>query len=357
MYRLKLALAAIIGLLSVPLAALPPEPGTTRESDEASELIDKIVIHNMVYSGDNKPEGDRLRTELFQKLEAGCRKNDAWACAQITNLDNFYKRYPEPRIARQGFAEKAGSLYLQFCEANLKTKSCLKAREFLEAVAKEDNANPPYRTDGLGALWLQFGRTAARACDVPDLPSEGVSDEAYEAASDAQFDAGEFYAPGNCEDALKALDRFAVTEAKAFREVLCARDKEDACRALGRLSASQQKQDGVHAAACDSGDGNSCMMIAARWMYRTDLPNFGAETRKWAAKSCAANFTMGCMGYAQANIDPKYGAVDYPKAADAFGAACRLTPGKGGEAACKNEKIIRDALAAAKAKAAAKPAN
>lgn len=339
--------------------ALPPEPATTSESEKASEATDRLFLLNYVHSDRDHPDVVQQRNKVYNYLEAGCLRNDAWACAQIANLASASSRYPDRRAARQQFAAKAASLYIQFCEARLDTSDCTDMHEFLKKVAEEDKKEPSYATDGLLPYALRLARAMAQACAIPTIveTSANLTDDQFDAALEAESKAGKGYSGRNCGDGLELLEKYSPAEAKPVREAMCARGLNGACAALGRLSQEQTVEEAKLANECEAGNGASCMSLASKWAYRKNFPSYGAEARKWAQKSCGLNFAVGCAVYGQFLITSEYGSLNYSAAADAFGKACKAMPKGQAEQMCKSEKAIRDALAAQKAKAVAAPLN
>lgn len=362
MYKfLKFALGMIMLGAATLAAALPPKPGSGYDSDEITKLMFGIAWYPMGSVTPEQAEKNRIAKEGYiakalQILKPGCDRNDAHACAYLADTETFYTRFANPRAARQAFAVKAADLYAQHCEAKPdELAACESFSDFLDDVQKNDKNRPEYATDGLKAQRLRLARAYGRACHIPTLieRSENLSEEQFDAALKAELDAGIGYADSNCEKGLELLDKLATSEARSLREVLCARNQDEACHALGRLSAAKLAEDGPLAADCNAGDAEKCTALGSRWMYRSSIANYGVETRKWSGKACAAGSPRGCFMSGVALVQTQFGAPDYPAALAAMTKACQTMPANMRDQACKAEKGLAAAIAAAKAKAAA----
>lgn len=343
-----LAAVAMIGSAQ----ALPPEPASTAESASARALYDKIFIRNFASSNPNDPATIQLRSQLIAQLDAGCRKNDAWSCAQIVTLAPGWSHFPDPRATRQQYAVKAASLYAEFCEARPDTRDCTSAHEFLQSVEQGDKKTPASATDGLVPQWIRLARGMTKACHIPTLAetSDNLTDDQFKAALHAEMDAGKGYRGENCKSGLTILDKYLPVESKSMREAMCTRGREDACNKLGRLSQKQADEEAKLASSCEAGNGRDCAALASKWAYRKNFTGFGAEARKWSQKSFAKGFAMGCAIAGELLLKAEYGSPDYAASVDALGKACKTMPKEQAAQICKTEAVIRAALAGQKAK-------
>lgn len=343
-YVAKVALAAMLAF-SGAAQALPPQPGSQLD-DEFSTLVEQIHIAGLSGLGDKVPP---MVAKVAAKLDRACARNDALACSFIVIAERYYGRYPEPVNARRGFLAKAGSLYIQFCEAQPDLdKPCSDYHETLEDLAKDStNAALAEGPQGLTALRLQLGRVLVKACALPTFMDRhgGLSEEEFDAALEKREETGIGYAESNCESGIKLLTELAPAEARVVRTSLCDRDKEEHCRAIGRLSASQLAEDKGNMDACTAGQAQGCLSVAMKWMYRKDFPNYGAETRAWSKRACDLDQPMGCFLLGAASVQTEYGAQDVATALAAFGKACKIGQEPQRAQACNIEKQIRDAIA------------
>jgi hypothetical protein len=129
---------------------------------------------------------------------------------------------------------------------------------------------------------------------------------------------------------------------KALRETLCSRDSNTDCHALGRLAASEDREDKALVTACEGGNGDRCAPLSARWAYRDWTGStYLKQAASWAAKGCTRKTASACAMSGELFI----GSMSYAEAADAFGKACKIDTSDRKDRYCTLETKIRAALA------------